>query len=246
MSLIEPLKVMSSSVSKSSEVGCFRYEGVSMKRIMLALVAATSVVAMGAGEAAAHPAGEKSIVVAPHIGVTAPQLFSDLGSWPIFGLELGYIMPFNAGSFTRPLQLSFDVMYTAPGATGTGENLHLGEGGASYEWTLKQQMLVLQLGALWRFMPPGEFVSAYAMVGPRVYLMESVLNASGNGGADFGENRETNTEYGFVLGGGADFAVGPGTLFTTLYFSMSKLDQRITGEANTGALALSAGYRLYF
>ncbi|MFU8805153.1 MAG: hypothetical protein ACNA8W_15165 [Bradymonadaceae bacterium] len=217
-----------------------------MSRALAVIILSTFVFITATSEAQAHPAGENSIVIAPHVGVTVPQLFSDLGSWPIFGLEMGYIMPFDAGPFTRPLQVSLDVMYTAPGATGVGANPHLGTDGGNYEWTLQQRMLILQIGALWRFMAPGEFVSAYALAGPRVYLMESVLTASGNGGADFGENRETNTEYGFVVGGGADFAVGPGTIFATLYLGLSGLEQRITGDANTAAFALSAGYRLYF
>lgn len=196
--------------------------------------------------AQSHAAADSSIVVGPHIGVTSPQLFSDLGSWPIFGLELGYILPLDVGPFERPIQLSLDTSYTAPGAVGTGENMHLGESGASYDWTLQQRMLVLQPTLLWRFMAPGEFLSAYALLGARAYLMESVLTASGNNGEDFGENRETNREFGFVVGAGADLAVGPGTLFGTLYLSRSGLDQRITGDANTGALALSLGYRLYF
>ena len=196
--------------------------------------------------AADEPAADHPLLaVAPRIGVTAPQPFGDLNSWPVFGLDVGAIMPFDVGAMQRPLQLGIDVGYTQPGATGEGNHPMLGDEGADYEWELTQRMLTLQLTALWRFMPPGQGFGAHALVGPRVYLMESVMEASGND-ADFGENRETNTEYGVVFGGGVEYQLGPGSLVGTLVVSGSPLDQRITGEANTAAFNLDVGYRLFF
>lgn len=196
------------------------------------------------GSSASHPAASKSFVVGPQVGVVAPQLFSDLGSWPIFGLEVGYILPFDAGSMRRPLQLSVVGHYTQPGATGSGTEPNLGEEGTSYDWELTERMLQIELAATWRFIAPGEFLSPYATIGPRVYMLESVMTASGNG-ADFGEHRETKTEYGLIAGGGLDLAVGPGTIFGTLLFSWSDLNKRITGDTSTGAVTLDLGYRLY-
>ena len=195
---------------------------------------------------AVQPERDASFVIGPHIGVTMPQLFSDLGSWPVFGLELGWIAPFDAGPMRRPLQISLDTLYTAPGASGSGESEWLGEDGGEYRWELRQKMLIFQLGFLWRFMPPSERIRAYAVLGPRLFLMESVLDARGNGDEDFGTNRETNHEFGFAVGGGLDLAAGPGTAFATLMLSTSNLDQQITGDANTGTLTLSLGYRLWF
>ena len=57
-----------------------------------------------------HPAASKSIVLAPHIGAIFPQLTSELGTWPIFGLSGGYILPFYAAGFTRPLEVGLDLM----------------------------------------------------------------------------------------------------------------------------------------
>ncbi len=193
-----------------------------------------------------HPAAENSIVLAPHVGVLFPQLTSDLGTWPIFGLSAGYILPFDAVGFTRPIEIGFDVMYSQPGADGSGTEPNLGEEGADYEWELTQRMLIMELYAIWRFMPPGEFISAYGHIGPRAYFMEAEMEATGNDGQDFGTNTQTNDEYGLVVGGGADFAVGPGTIYGALEFGWSDLNQRITGDSNTGALTLDAGYRLYF
>jgi len=92
-------------------------------------------------------------------------------------------------------------------------------------------------------MPPGAPLSAYAQIGPRVYLMNAVMTASGNGGADFGENEETNTEVGFVVGGGVEWLLGPGALFGAVKVGFSDLDQRLTGDANTGAAVVDLGYR---
>ncbi|QDG54380.1 hypothetical protein FIV42_27640 [Persicimonas caeni] len=197
-----------------------------------------------------HPAATNSIVVAPHVGALFPQLTSDLGTWPVFGLSAGYILPVDLAGFERPIEIGLDLMYTQPGADGTGTDPNLGDPtsdtAGDYDWELTQRMLVLELYALWRFMPPGEFISAYGMIGPRAYFMEAEMVASGNDGQDFGTNTQTNDEYGLVFGGGADFAVGPGTIYGTLEFGWSDLNQRITGDSNTGAIVIDAGYRLYF
>jgi hypothetical protein len=195
-----------------------------------------------------HPAATNAIVVAPHIGVLFPQLTSDLSTWPIFGLSAGYILPTDIAGFERPIELGLDLMYTQPGADGSGSDPNLGDADqpGDYDWELTQRMLILELYALWRFMPPGDFISAYGLIGPRAYFMESEMTATGNDGQDFGTNTQTNDEYGLVVGGGADFAVGPGTIYGTLEFGWSDLDQRITGDSNTGALTIDAGYRLYF
>jgi hypothetical protein len=197
-----------------------------------------------------HPAATNSFVVAPHVGALFPQLTSDLNTWPIFGLSAGYILPADIAGFERPLELGLDLMYSQPGADGSGTDPNLGAADADqpgdYDWELTQRMLIVELYALWRFMPPGEFISAYATVGPRAYFMESEMVATGNGGQDMGTNTQTNDEYGVVVGGGADFAVGPGTIYGTLEFGWSDLNQQITGDSNTGALTVDAGYRLYF
>lgn len=189
-------------------------------------------------------ADSPNFAVGPHVGVTAPQPFGDLNSWPVFGADVGFILPFDVG-MERPLQLGIDASYTRPGATGEGHHPMLGEEGADYEWKLQQQILTLQLTTMWRFMPPGQGFSAHAIIGPRVYLMESIMEASGND-ADFGENRETNTEYGLAVGGGVEYMLGPGAITGTVLVGGSPLDQRITGEANTGAVNLDIGYRLFF
>ena len=221
-----------------------------MRRLMSILVfvflllAASPAMADAPGDAAEatnHPA----FAAAPTVGVTAPQPFGDLNSWPVFGLDVGVIMPFDVGAMERPLQLGVTANYTQPGATGEGTHPMLGEEGADYEWELTQRMLTLQLTTMWRFSAPGQGFGFHGIVGPRIYLMESVMEASGND-ADFGENRETNSEYGVVFGGGVELELGPGSLLGTVLVGGSPLDQRITGEANTAAINLDLGYRFFF
>lgn len=193
-------------------------------------------------------ASQPSFAVSPHVGLTAHQPFGDLGSWATFGADAGVILPFDVGSMERPLQLGVDVYYTQPGATGDGHHPMLGDAdsdGANYDWELTQRMLTLQFTPMWRFMTPGEGLGVHALIGPRIYLMESIMEASGND-SDFGENRETNTEFGFVVGAGVEYELGPGSLHSTLTLGASPLDQRITGETNASALNLAAGYRFFF
>ena len=202
--------------------------------------------APAASEEAEAPADDPAhYLVVPHVGATVPQLFSDLGTWAVFGLELGYIVPVDVGSFERPLQLAIDVQYTQPSAEGTGIDADLGISGSTYDWELTQRMLILELTAAWRFAAIDEFLSPWIGLGPRVYLMESVLKGEGNG-LDFGENRETKTEYGGVGAVGLDLLLGPGSLYGALEMGYSPLSQTITGESNTGALAFDLGYRFHF
>lgn len=212
-----------------------------------ALVPAAALAQDEATSTTAEPAAEPPLIaLAPHIGVTIPQLFGELGSWPIFGLEVGLLVPFDVGSIARPLEIAVAGHYTAPGASGTGTIETLGEMGASYDWELSQQMLMLELVLRWRLRSAGDDSwNAYAFVGPRAYLMESVLTAS-SGGQPFGEHRETKSQYGIMGGLGGEYLLGPGALFGELRFSGSDLNQTITGDANTGAMALSLGYRLFF
>ena len=215
-----------------------------MQRLLACLIALGFMVA--ATPALASSGDHPNFAISPHVGVTAPQPFGDLNSWPTFGADVGVILPFDIAGFERPIQFGVDGTFTAPGAEGEGTHPMLGEEGAGYNWDLQQRMLTVQFTTMWRFMPPGQGFSAHLLVGPRIYMMESVLEASGNNGQDFGEHRETNSEFGVAIGGGAEYMLGPGAVVGTLLFARSPLDQRITGEANTGAFNLQVGYRLFF
>lgn len=195
--------------------------------------------------AATSESSEVSFTLAPHVGVLVPQLFSELGSWPIFGLEFGYILPFDVGSMERPLAITLDGMYSQPGSSGSAFEPTLGEEGQNFDWELTQRMVVVELAAQWRFMPAAQGLSVYGLIGPRLYLLESVVTASSEG-SDFGENAETQTHVGMVAGGGVEYPLGPGSLFGALEFGWSDLNTRVTGDSNTGTLVVDLGYRFMF
>lgn len=189
--------------------------------------------------AGGHPSTNSAVVVAPHVGVSFPA-FSDLGTWGNFGLELGYTPAIDG----RPLEIALMGWYSQPTASGTESDARLGEGGGEYNWNLTQQILTLDLVGIWRFRV-SESLAPYGLAGPRMNMMRSTMTAEGNG-AQFGESQETNNEFGLVFGGGVDYALGPGTFFGELKFGWTNLDQRITGNSNTGSFLLDIGYRLYF
>jgi hypothetical protein len=213
-----------------------------MRRFFATTLIAAAFVLVTTPAAASGP----HIAVAPHLGVTVPQPFGDLGTFPTLGVDVGYILPFDVGGMERPLQLSLEAMLTAPGASGQSTHPMLGVDGGAYEWELRQRLLSLGFNVLWRFMRPGEGLSFHALLGPRLYLMETVLNARDADGNDFGQNRETNSEFGLAFGGGAEYMMGPGALAFTVTVGGTPLDQRITGRANTMAILASLGYRLFF
>lgn len=190
-----------------------------------------------------HPSTSNVFVAAPHVGVMVPQLFNDLGTWPIFSLEVGVIPPME--SMNNPLELAVIGRYTQPGSGGGDRDPNLGEtGGETYNWELTQRTVTLDVVGIWRGRNLAAKLDPYGLIGPRVNFMETTMTAQGNG-SEFGEVRETNVEFGMVFGGGVDYQLGPGTLFGELKFGWSNLDQTLTGDTNAGAFTLDAGYRFY-
>lgn len=222
----------------------------SHKRAVVGALLTTLTLSASAAQAQDAKAREASdaspdlIAVGVHAGFGVSQVFSELGGWPVVGLEVGIFLPILGEH--RPLGISLAAHYTAPGAAGTGTLASLGESGADYEWDLQERMLLLELPLRWRFGQNTSTVRPYAMLGPRLYLLESVLTAKGNDGADFGEHRETQTHVGLMAGGGADIKLGPGAVFGGLVMGWSDLNTRITGDSNTGNLTFDVGYRLHF
>ncbi|MFB6372068.1 MAG: hypothetical protein ABEN55_02905 [Bradymonadaceae bacterium] len=191
-----------------------------------------------------HPSTENIFVVGPHVGVLVPQVFNDLGTWPIFSLEVGVIPPME--SMNNPLEIAVLARYTQPGSGGKGSDQNLGEtGNEQYNWELTQRTLTLDLVGIWRGRNIASSFDPYGLIGPRVNFMETTMTAQGNGNNQFGEVKETNVEFGLVFGGGVDFQLGPGTLFGELKFGWTNLDQTLTGDTNAGAFTADVGYRFY-
>jgi hypothetical protein len=112
-----------------------------------------------------------------------------------------------------------------------------------YSTDTTQRELTMTLGASWRFLNAASRWNAYAGLGGRIWLLETVTKGS-SGGVRFGENQETSTRIGAAAWAGAEFLIGPGAAVAELDFGGSDLPHAITGDVSTTALALQVGYRL--
>lgn len=185
---------------------------------------------------------EKSVVVGARVGVFLPQVSSELGTHVIATLEGGYVLPVWDGR----LQVFGSLAYTQPERTETRRDNRLPEApGGEYEFTTIQRELTLDTGMLCRFMPFKSRFNGYAMLGPRLYLLETETFGEA-GGKKFGTNYEYSTKIGFIFGLGGEMILGPGRILVQLSFAYSQLQHEFTGNVPTGALVVSAGYRFHF
>jgi opacity protein-like surface antigen len=206
----------------------------------LAVVSVAAAALAAEAHADHHRSSSASVTVAAKVGAIAPQLFSELGSFLIAGVDVGYILPV-AG---RRIQVGAALLYSRPPASGGGSDPRLSGGG--YEWELDQQMLIVELGGTYRISPPGGTITPYVRAGARIYMLDTRLDGESGASAEFGQHREGSTELGAAVGGGVDWAIGPGALVGDLGLGFSNLDEQLTGDANTGAFELSLGYRMFF
>jgi hypothetical protein len=144
----------------------------------------------------------------------------------------------------RRLALGAGVLYSKPPASGSGNDSRLSGGG--YDWELEQQMVVVELTAMLRLRSPGARMTPFGRAGARLYLLGSQIDGMSTADAAFGEHRESSREVGAVIGGGVEAAVGPGHAVGQLDVGYSDMNTQLTGDASTGALELSAGYRVAF
>jgi hypothetical protein len=175
-------------------------------------------------------------VVGIHIG---PRLsvFSDLGAAIEPRLELGMTLP-AAGGRLQPFAM---FAWSNPKTDGTIDDARLPASGEfSYDVTQHEYMLVA--GANVRFAPLGSKFNGYVGAGPQVVWLTTIATGE-SGGEAFGENREMAAEIGFYGALGGEMKLGPGALFAQVAMSWSQLGGDITGDANSGALTPSVGWR---
>lgn len=170
-----------------------------------------------------------------HAGVVLPQLSSELDTTLGMELEAGYRVWRNLSPF-------FGAGYRQPVVDNGQDDARLVAG--EYTATTTQRELTLTAGALWWFLRPGSSFNAYAGLGGRVYLLESITNGAA-GGMPFLENRETSTRVGGVVLGGAELHVGPGAAVAGLEVGGSDLPHLVTGDVATTALQITLGYRMF-
>ena len=183
------------------------------------------------------------MLVGVKLGGGFSQPFSDLGSSFVSELELGYVIP----KLDRALAVTLSGQYSAPTAIATidGDARLTDE---SFRYNVKLHQFIITLGAQYRI-PVGLEVAGFGLVpyahaGARAYLTRTDIRGHA-AGAGFGENEETSTDYGFLLGGGAELFAGPGAAFAELQLGFASVDNYVLQDTNAGAMNLAVGYRMF-
>jgi hypothetical protein len=157
-------------------------------------------------------------------------------------IEAGWVFSAMERSFAATLQ----VEYTAPSASGNQSESFDPERvpGGGYSWELRQKELVFAPTFLYRmtFLRGSGFVP-YAGIGPRIYLLESVVRGEADG-EKIADTQERSTKFGFGIPVGAELALGPGSLTGELLFQWGPFDHSATGSTHLGGASLLIGYRL--
>jgi hypothetical protein len=173
-------------------------------------------------------------------GIGAP--LSELGATPVFEVELGYFLPLG-DPIGRSLELFVSGQYAQPkldGRTSEADDRLPADGIASYELT--QQQLTLTLGALYHIPVGSDLLMPYGGLGGRMYLLNTKVTGEA-GGEAFGENEETQTDFGLLVVAGLDVFAGPGALLAELQLGWAGVDGYVLRDTNVGALQLVLGYR---
>lgn len=176
-----------------------------------------------------------ALVVGGEVGVIFPQLFNKLATHVAFGLELGYRLP--------PLDQRIEIMFAA-GYSPPWHNFDVDRAEGTYTGELDQQELTFSLGPRFRVMERDSKWNIPIAAGPRLFLLRSVSNGDRDG-EEFMTYKEQSTKLGFFVAVGGEYLLGPGALFLDLDLGWSPLDHEITGDASTGNLTTTLGYRLF-
>ena len=171
------------------------------------------------------------------LGGALHSVFSELGPAAQVELEGGVTL------LGGRLDVALTGAWDRATASGGGDDARFDAGSVS--WELDQDFLMIGLIARYRFLPPTQAYNAYAGAGPRLLLMQTTVNGDA-GGADLGENRQTETRFGAVLVGGGEYVLGPGAVLLEVAMGVGSLSGLITGESSASALSLLLGYRLRF
>lgn len=167
--------------------------------------------------------------------------FNGLDPFVQAGLELGWVFGDTDHSIAGFLQ----VEYSAPPASGEGSEDQFDPSrvpDGAYEWELVQKELVFQPTFLYRLTGLTDSITPYVGIGPRIYLLETVVRGAA-GGETIGDTKERSTKFGAGLPLGVELALGPGGLFAELLLQWAPFDHETTGETHLGGSSLFVGYR---
>ena len=171
------------------------------------------------------------------LGGALHSVFSELGPAAQVELEGGVTL------LGGRLDVALTGAWDRAAASGDQDDGRFDAGSVS--WELDQDFLMIGLVARYRFLPPAKPFNAYAGAGPRLLLLQTVVNGTA-GGEDLGENRQTETRFGAVLVGGGEYVLGPGAVLLEVSLGLGCLSGLITGESSASALSVLVGYRLRF
>lgn len=179
-----------------------------------------------------------AVLLAGKVGGIAS--FNGLSPFVTFGVEAGYRFPGTGGTIAAVLA----VDYTAPSAEGSEADAVVPQRvpGGAYTWELRQKELVIQPTFVYRLPGLVDRLTPYAGIGPRLYLLESVVRGKA-GGVAFQDTPERSTKLGVGVPLGAELALGPGGLFAELSLQWAPLAHTTTGDTHLGGTSLFLGYR---
>ena len=202
----------------------------------IAAAGATAAAQPTASTTATAPAADDghAVLLAAKVGGIVP--LDGLSPFVSFGVELGYVLP----PMNHHLAIVIDADYTQP--TKTGVEMDPRVAGGTYTWKLTEQELAVMPALEYR-MRIGS-LTPYVGIGPRVLFARSTVKD--NGGTTISPTKEQSTRVGVGVPIGAELAAGPGGLLAELLVQYGTLNHVATGDATTGALSLSLGYRFRF
>lgn len=174
-------------------------------------------------------------ILGAKVGAYLPQVFSPLQTSYFVEVEGGYVLPY----LHRLFAVTASAAFSSPTVDGGGADPRLP--GGSYSYNVTQQQLVLGLSVSAKI-PLGRFVP-YVGIGPRLFLVRTASRGQA-GPSSIPETVETSTEAGVGAPIGLDILLGPGRLFAEGQLLWAGTQQRSTGPAALGAIALALGYRL--
>jgi len=163
-----------------------------------------------------------------------------LGPYLHGAVEVGYVFPV----LDQGIGALLNVEYSAPRTDG-----HVDEDfdpervpSGGYDWELLQKELVIMPTFLYRMTFLSDWLTPYAGLGLRVYLLESTVNGTA-GDQPIADTTEHSTKVGFGVPLGAEFALGPGGITAELLFQWAPMEHTVTGDSHLGGLSLFVGYR---
>ncbi|MCO4745954.1 MAG: hypothetical protein KC912_14260 [Proteobacteria bacterium] len=176
-----------------------------------------------------------SFVLGLHAGPTFALTPLNITALP--RLTLGVELP----PAQRRIRLWAGAAWAPPQESGSADDARVGSG--SFDYTLKQQELLVGGGIAIAITRPDAPVVFDLELGPQVFLLESRVNGSADG-QEFGEHREVYARIGVLGALGLRIQAGPGEVAVQAMMTASALNGRITGPTHSAAITPLVGYRL--